>query len=1339
MDVIGDLVGESPAVAAVREQVARLLARQAGSRPLPPILIQGETGTGKGLLARLIHRAGPRAGAPFVDVNCAAIPETMLEAEMFGFERGAFTDARQAKAGLFQAAHHGTIFLDEIGLLPEGLQAKLLKVIEERMLRRLGSTRSEPIDVAVIAASNEDLAAAARARRFREDLFHRLAVLTLWLPPLRERGRDVVLLAERFLARACADYDLPPKTFDRGAQAALLAHPWPGNIRELGNVIERVALLADGLVVTAAMLGLGGGSGAPPAAGPAAPPAAPAPLEQVVGSAEREHLREALEGTGWNISRAAALLGVSRNTLRYRIEKHGLRPGAPAPPVVRGRAPRAPAPPPAPPEAPAPPRVRWDRRRVTLLRATLVAAAPGGPLYASRSTEALVEKVRSFGGRVEELSPIGVVAAFGLDPLEDAPRHAAHAAMAIQKAVERARPDGAEPHVKIGIHVGQFMVGEGGGSPQIDLDAKREAGSVLEALLAAGPPDTVLATEAAASFLERGFEMEPLPVPAGGAAAYRLTGRRRRALGRPLAPFVGRRHDLDLLHSRLASTQAGRGQLVGVVGEAGLGKSRLVYEFRRSLRQRSVTWLEGRCLSYGASMPYLPLLQMLRQGLGLAEDSAPAVVAARVRAALGALGLDPAEWTPYLLQLLGASEGAERPAALNPDAVKARTLEALRQLCLRGSRQRPIVFVLEDLHWIDRTSEEWLSALVGSLAGTSIMLLATYRPGYRPGWMDKSYATQIALQPLSEEDSRSVMRAALRDETLPDPLARLILDKAEGNPFFLEELAGAVREQGELPAPALAVPDTIQELLLARMHRLPPGPKQALQTAAVLGREASLDLLRALWAGDDGLPRHLAELVRLEFLWERGRGSETVYVFKHPLTQEVAYQSVEPERRRALHAVAGRALEAMHADRLRESCEPIAEHYARSDEAGKALEYLVLVARKAAGLNAHDEAVRALEEAQRHLEGVPAAERERRRLDLVLFQASELMPLGRLQEIVTLLRPFEERVAGLGDPALAGRYYFVLCHTYSFLDRDMAARYAERAIAEADRCGDTVIRGKAHCIIGQDGPLAGRALDGIAHGRTAIALLAGCEEQWWLGRAHWVVALNHTQVGAFAEALAALGQAEAIAQATGDRRLQVCTAWSAGIVHAARGETATGVRACRRALELSPDLVNRAIASGWLGFALAEHGEAREAVSRLEEAVAAFTRIGYRPLQAWFAAFLAEAYRRDGRLDRARGVAESSLGLAGEARVSVAAGWARHVLGRIARDQGALDEAERQLRAALAIFTEIHSRYETARTQLDLAGVLRARGDGVAAAQMLAAARQLFTVLDLPAHVSRAT
>src|SRR5262249_2600983 len=245
---------------------------------------------------------GPRRDGPFVEVNSTAIPETLLESEMFGHERGAFTDARQSRPGYFQLAHGGTLFLDEIGLMSESLQGKLLKAIEEKSVRRVGGTRSEPVDVWVIAASNADLEAAVRERRFRDDLYHRLAVVPLSLPPLRERGEDVLVLAEHFLQRACRDHDLPPRHLDAEAKGALLAYHWPGNVRELANVMERVALFAETSVVTESLLAL-------PPARRAEPDGQRSLMTEGLRPVGRERLLQALEETSWNLSRAAARLG----------------------------------------------------------------------------------------------------------------------------------------------------------------------------------------------------------------------------------------------------------------------------------------------------------------------------------------------------------------------------------------------------------------------------------------------------------------------------------------------------------------------------------------------------------------------------------------------------------------------------------------------------------------------------------------------------------------------------------------------------------------------------------------------------------------------------------------------------------------------------------------------------------------------------------------------------------------------------------------------------------------------------------------------------------------------
>ncbi len=321
MSSVSALIGECPRIVEVRDQLRRLTDRFGTSAHFPSILLLGETGTGKSLVARTIHNRSARSHRLFVDIDCAAIPETLIESELFGHERGAFTDARQTRIGLFEAAHGGTLFIDEVGLLPRALQGKLLKVVEERTVRKLGGTRSTHVDVVIVAATNDDLSVARQEGRFREDLYHRLAALTLVLPPLRERGQDVVLLADHFLSAACGKYGIPAKQLTHDACMALLAHRWPGNVRELANVMERVALLSDESAITAVQLGLQATSGK-----------ANLPNVNVDGthlrasmsSFERGHLLDALKEAGGNVSLAAERLGLPRNTLRYRIARLGL-------------------------------------------------------------------------------------------------------------------------------------------------------------------------------------------------------------------------------------------------------------------------------------------------------------------------------------------------------------------------------------------------------------------------------------------------------------------------------------------------------------------------------------------------------------------------------------------------------------------------------------------------------------------------------------------------------------------------------------------------------------------------------------------------------------------------------------------------------------------------------------------------------------------------------------------------------------------------------------------------------------------------------------------------------
>jgi two-component system, NtrC family, response regulator AtoC len=322
-----EIVGESPVIKKLRGQVEQVAGLDSSSGA-PTVLILGETGTGKGLVARVIHARSPRAAGPFVEINCAAIPPALLEAELFGYERGAYTDARSAKPGLFEAAEGGTLFLDEIGHMDPGLQVKLLKAIEDKSVRRLGGLRPKSVNVRILAATNRELESAIAEGAFRQDLYFRIKVLTIDIPPLRVRGDDILVLAQHFLEQFGRQYGRPPKRLTADAEALLLSYPWPGNVRELAHVMERAVVISPRQTVSAEELGL------------STPKTEAAPIAVaadggvrvdfssggiVLDEVERQLIVEALRTAGWNRAQAAQLLGISKDTLRYRMEKYQLQ------------------------------------------------------------------------------------------------------------------------------------------------------------------------------------------------------------------------------------------------------------------------------------------------------------------------------------------------------------------------------------------------------------------------------------------------------------------------------------------------------------------------------------------------------------------------------------------------------------------------------------------------------------------------------------------------------------------------------------------------------------------------------------------------------------------------------------------------------------------------------------------------------------------------------------------------------------------------------------------------------------------------------------------------------
>ena len=1323
MDALRELIGESPKIERLRRQVLHLLGRERTMRRLPPILIQGETGTGKGLLARVMHRAGPHASGPFVDLNCAAIPDALLESELFGYERGAFTDARQAKPGLVQAANGGILFLDEIGLLPRGLQAKLLTVLEQGSVRRLGALKSEAVSVSIIAATNLNLPDEVRGGRFREDLYHRLAVVTLELPPLRERAADIALLAGHILKRVCEEYNVAQRTLSDDARTALLAYHWPGNVRELANVIERAVLLYDSPSVTAKVLDL-------PRTVAAFTMAAPIEAGKNAGDlrkyGSREHLAEALLKTGWNITRAAVLLGVTRNTIRAGIQRHGLEPSGEvthsthsgvtkqkfrgSPMSLSGIDQSGPV-----QKASVSVGVRWERRRVTILRVGMFDdkftddLTPASNIFLASA----VEKVRSFGGRIEDVGPNEIEASFGVEPIDDAARCAALAALAIRMNIARTQGTAdACADARVLIHTGVVRIGHAAGTARIDRESKRQMTRSIDALSAVGTGTPIVVTAAAAAFLGRLFILEPEGgVQERAEASYRLIGRRMSEEAGPgLGPFVGRRAELDILHDRVGDALAGHGQVVALVGAAGVGKSRLLREFAHSADARPFRLLETGS-EYTVIGPYRSVAELLRCLFQIRSDDDMLRIRERVLATLSASEGDTASLIHPFLSLLEVPSVDSTWDNLEPAARRERTLEAFKRLILSESRVQPVLLLFEDLHWVDTESEALLNLAVQSLPAARVLVLVSYRPQYRHEWGNLSYYTQLRIDPLPADEATELLDHVLGDDASLGPLKRRLVDWTEGNPFFLEESVRGLEETGSLdgspgayklirPVGAIEVPATVEDVLAARFDRLAPGDRKVLEAAAAIGRDFPFTLLAAITESrDEELREALRRLQDAEVLYERSVSPELEFTFKHVLTYEVAYWTQLPEARRHLHTRILHALEAGARDPATEQLDRLAHHAFHGELWDRAVEYLRRAGRRALFASANGEAVEIFERALlalRHLPETPVTLKQALALRLTLRDA--LWSLGQIRGIRDQLLEADAIAHQLGDQRGLGRVACFLCH-YSWVvgELDAALEASERALAIAGLVGDGMLRAETELYRGvvffgqgeieqarQVLQVALLELDrvlmdkpGTANRATALWLLVRCFMTWVLA-----------EQGRFEEGIACGEEALAFAQRNSPAFGLVTALAGLGSLYLRKAEPETAIPLLERGLELCRTFsVNNWLPTvgASLGSAYTLTARVDEGVHLLEEAVHLGRTMEIAAGTSLWSTYLGEAYLCAGRVSEA---------LAGSRRVLSECrargehgyqGWALHLLGRCLEVQQPPESEEARASYLLAL------------------------------------------------------
>ncbi len=700
-----------------------------------------------------------------------------------------------------------------------------------------------------------------------------------------------------------------------------------------------------------------------------------------------------------------------------------------------------------------------------------------------RCFELITAEVHRFEGTINQYTGDGVMALFGA-PIahEDSPRRAVHAALGIQRAIrdyskELQAQRGLTLQMRIGINTGPVVVGRIGDDLRMDYTAVGDTTNLAARLQQMARPGSVLVSEATRKLITGFFETLDLgEVPVKGHAPVRafevLRARGRRALlevaaERGLTPLVGRDRELNTLRDLFREVKTGRGQVVCIAGEAGIGKSRLVLEFRRALAnaEEAVTWLEGRCISFGQSSPFLPVIDQYRENFRIEEVDGEPEIIAKVEHGMRRMGdLEP--HIPYIRHLLGVDSGAPAVSAMEASARRKRIFDANRAISLRGATLRPLVFVFEDLHWVDTTTEEYLASFMDSVAGVPLMVILTYRVGYTPPFGSRSFFTTLTLHSLSEAESLAMAGRVLGSEQFPQELKAALMEKAEGVPLFVEEVTKTLLDLGVLRREnggyrmvkgieEVSVPDTIQAIIMARLDRLGEDGKRTVQLASVIGRQFMQRLLEKIAGFTGRLEGLLAELKALEIIYEQGLLPEPAYVFKHAVIQDVAYNSLLKERRKELHRAVGYAIEELYLDRLADHYEELAHHFFQGEEWKKAMEYSVLAGRRAGDSFAN---VEAKVHYQRALQ---AAERMRPPLDserlagLYEKHGAVLTVLGEYEAAAADYQRALDLVRRAGDRRREIEVLVGLSGVYNYWHRgEPAIEYNEQALAIARELED---------------------------------------------------------------------------------------------------------------------------------------------------------------------------------------------------------------------------------------------------------------------------------------------
>lgn len=1030
----------------------------------------------------------------------------------------------------------------------------------------------------------------------------------------------------------------------------------------------------------------------------------------------------------------------------------------------------------------------------------------------TRVFELLLEAVHRYEGTVNQFLGDGIMALFGAPVAhEDHAQRAVLAALAIRESLdayqdEMRRSRGIGFQVRQGLNTGTVVVGSIGSDLRMDYTAVGDTTNVAARLEQAARPGEVVVSESTRRLVAEQFETRPLgALSLKGKAlvvdAWEIVSRRSARsrleieFDRGLTPLAGREQELQHLLARFDEARRGEGRIAFVAGEAGIGKSRLLHELRLRIGDQA-TWLEGRCVSFGRSIAFHPLVDLLKRAFGIGDGDARETAADRVDRAVRRLGGGAADAIPYLCALLSIESRASGIADLDPQTRRGETLRALVRVIELSARERPLVLVVEDLHWADVATEDLLIGIADHLARQPVLIVLTHRIGYEHRLARRAHASRIDLGPLSAAANAAMADSLVAGRGLSEAQRSVIATRGDGNPFFIEELARARLEPDATRAAAathgpsgnadeVGIPETVQDLIAARIDRLQDEPKRMLQVASVIGREFSRRTLCEVERGEHA-EDHLRALEASQLIRLRGDPSEPGYTFNHALTQEVAYGSLLGSRRREIHRSTAEAIERLQAEHLAEYYEVLAHHYHEARVWEKALEYMLLGARKASAAFAQWEALalyeRALDVTERLGDSAPPGTRTqihsarcnlffgvgefaRSRAEanalLDIARASENRPLTAaalalgawaavwmedLDEGVTAateaIRLGEETgfLRALGGGLLISGTVHAITGRHDEADADFA-----RALAVSQEANDFDRQGQTRFFIGTLRNWRGRYAEGLQQAMEGARVAREHRLVVPLIRCLWAEGVSRAGLGDYQGSLSTLRDALSLAESSGDEAYLARVLNTLGWLHIDCQDFDTGLELSERGLALARSSRD-ATGPERAAFTLVNEGDAFLARNELERAAEALGEahhiVRHPPQSRWMTwryathcyASLGELAFARGDLARATAFADQSLEIAVPTRSRKYESQAWRLKGRCALSSGRWDEAEAALSRALAIATDIAEPRQQWQTHAAFGELRRARGQASQAERSFRAAAGIVEALRSKVH-----